>query len=296
MIKTRPTMADVAKRADVSKTTVSHVIHGTRFVSDDTTRRVSAAITELGYVPSAVARSLVTKQTGTIGMVIPDASNYHFGEMVRGVDDIELPDGPERRKIIEYCRRLCEVGEAVGCRYIQMVSGVTFAGLPWATIRKETARGLGEMTDIAAEYGLVVSYEPLAWRTVWSVNQGLEVIAEAARPNIGLLVDGFHSFAGGDDLEAIRKLDPEMITTFHIGDAEHRQGDGWIDDDRTAFPGDGIVPLGEIARAVVDTGYDGLVSDEVYPRLFSDRSAKRIAATLKSKADAVLDSVSDTRG
>ena len=212
------------------------------------------------------------------------------------VDDIDLPEGPERRKVVKFCRRLCEVGQAVGCRYIQMVSGVTFAGLPWTTIRKETARGLREMADIAAEYGLVVSYEPLAWRTVWSVNQGLEVIAEAARPNIGLLVDGFHSFAGGDDLEAIRKLDPEMITTFHIGDAEHRQGDGWIDDDRTAFPGDGIVPLGEIARAVVDTGYDGLVSDEVYPRLFSDRSAKRIAATLKSKADAVLDSVSDTRG
>ena len=105
MIKTRPTMADVAKRADVSKTTVSHVIHGTRFVSDDTTRRVSAAITELGYVPSAVARSLVTKQTGTIGMVIPDASNYHFGEMVRGVEDVLLP--------ANYSLILCSTDEVV---------------------------------------------------------------------------------------------------------------------------------------------------------------------------------------
>jgi sugar phosphate isomerase/epimerase len=152
------------------------------------------------------------------------------------------------------------------------------------------------MADIAAEYGLVVSYEPLAWRTVWSVNQGLEVIAEAARPNVGLLVDGFHSFAGGDELEAIRGLDPEIITTFHVGDAEPRQGDEWVDDDRTAFPGDGIVPVRDIARAVLDTGYDGLVSDEVYPTLFSDWSAKRIAATLKSKADAVLASVIETRG
>ena len=148
-----------------------------------------------------------------------------------------------------------------------------------------------EVADIAAEYDLRVSYEPLAWRTVWSVNQGLEVIEEADRPNVGLLVDAFHAFAGGDDLEAIRKLDPEIITTFHMGDAGPRQGDQWSDDDRTVMPGEGIVPAREIAQAVLDTGYDGLISDEVFPTLFSDWSAERIAKTLKAGVDAILASL-----
>ena len=207
------------------------------------------------------------------------------------IDDIDLPEGPERQQMIRFCRRMCEVAQALDCRNIQMVSGVLYEGLPWPTIRRETARGLREMADIAAEYGLRVSYEPLAWRTVWSVKQGLEVIEEADRPNVGLLVDAFHAFAGGDDVEAIRKLDPEIITTFHLGDAGPRQGDQWSDDDRTVMLGEGIVPAREITEAVLDTGYDGLISDEVFPTLFSDWSAERIARTLKAGADAILASL-----
>ena len=212
------------------------------------------------------------------------------------VDDIELPEGPKRKPVVEFCRRLCGIGQVLGCGYVQMVSGVAHAGMPWTTIRKETARGLRELADIAAEYGLVVSYEPLAWRLVRTVNQGLEVIQEAGRPNIGLLVDGFHAFAGGDDLEAIRALDPKIISNFHLGDAGPRKRAEWSDDDRTVMPGDGIVPLKEITGAVLDTGYDGLVSDEVFPTLFSDWSPRRIAATLKAKADAVLAAAVEAQG
>ncbi|MCE1831202.1 LacI family DNA-binding transcriptional regulator, partial [Enterobacter hormaechei] len=52
------TIKDVAKRAGVSTTTVSHVINKTRFVAEDTKAAVWAAIKELNYSPSAVARSL----------------------------------------------------------------------------------------------------------------------------------------------------------------------------------------------------------------------------------------------
>ena len=147
------------------------------------------------------------------------------------------------------------------------------------------------MADIAAEYGLMVSYEPLAWRTVWGVNQGLEIMQEAGRPNVGLLVDAFHAYAAGDDIEAIRRLDPGTIATVHLGDAVPRQGDAWADEDRTAMPGDGIVPIVETMRAVLDTGYDGLVSDEVFPNRFGDWGPTRIAKTLKAKADSILASL-----
>lgn len=52
------TIKDVAKRANVSTTTVSHVINKTRFVAEETRNAVWAAIKELHYSPSAVARSL----------------------------------------------------------------------------------------------------------------------------------------------------------------------------------------------------------------------------------------------
>ena len=212
-------------------------------------------------------------------------------QSVVAVDDIDLPDGPERDRVIENCHRLCGIAQTLRCRNIQMVSGVTFSGLPWPDVRRETARGLRQMADIAAEYGLMVSYEPLAWRTVWGVSQGLEIMQEAGRSNVGLLVDAFHAFAAGDDIEAIRKLDPGVIATVHLGDALARQGDAWADEDRTAMPGDGIVPIAETMRAVLDTGYAGLISDEVFPDRFGDWGPTRIARTLKGKADSILGSL-----
>lgn len=87
MIK-RPNISDVARLAQVSKSTVSHVLNGTRFVEEATRQRVMEAVTHLDYRPSLAARSLTTKRTGTIGMVISDASNQFFSDMLRGVEDV----------------------------------------------------------------------------------------------------------------------------------------------------------------------------------------------------------------
>jgi len=78
---------DVALKANVSTTTVSHVVNSTRFVSDKVRHEVELAIRELNYVPSAVARSLKSNTTKTIGMLIPNCSNPYFAEIVRSVED-----------------------------------------------------------------------------------------------------------------------------------------------------------------------------------------------------------------
>jgi len=88
----RPTMGDVAARAGVSKTTVSHVINDTRFVEEETKQRVLQAIAELGYRPSVVARSLTTNRTETIGVIVSDSSNYFFAEVLRGIEDVLRPE------------------------------------------------------------------------------------------------------------------------------------------------------------------------------------------------------------
>ncbi|HXE22865.1 MAG TPA: substrate-binding domain-containing protein [Rhodoferax sp.] len=81
------TIKDVALRAGVSVSTVSHVVNGTRKISTSTHERVDEAIRELAYVPSAVARSLKSNTTRTLGMLIPNSSNPYFAEIVRMVED-----------------------------------------------------------------------------------------------------------------------------------------------------------------------------------------------------------------
>jgi LacI family transcriptional regulator len=77
----------VAARAGVSKTTVSHVMNGTRFVHPETRTKVETAIAELGYYPSSIARSLTTRKTATIAVVVSDISNPFFTAVVRGIED-----------------------------------------------------------------------------------------------------------------------------------------------------------------------------------------------------------------
>lgn len=87
----RATINDVAKRAGVSKTTVSHVINNTRFVEEETKQRVLQVISAIGYYPSLVARSLTTNRTGVIGVVVSDVTNSFFGDLLRGVEDVLQP-------------------------------------------------------------------------------------------------------------------------------------------------------------------------------------------------------------
>ena len=87
------TIKDVAKRANVSFTTVSHVINNTRPVSADAASRVNAAIADLAYFPSDVARALQSKRTRTIGMIVTTTSNPFFGEVIRGVEKASFDQG-----------------------------------------------------------------------------------------------------------------------------------------------------------------------------------------------------------
>ncbi|NMC45247.1 MAG: LacI family transcriptional regulator [Chloroflexi bacterium] len=84
---------DVAERAKVSITTVSHVINQTRYVSDDLTERVRKAMEELDYHPNSLARGLRSGKTKTIGLVIPDISNQFFAEISRKIEDKGYENG-----------------------------------------------------------------------------------------------------------------------------------------------------------------------------------------------------------
>jgi LacI family transcriptional regulator len=87
------TIKDVARLAGVSTTTVSHVLNGTRFVSDDLRVRVVEAMDRLNYHPNVLARSLRRGETRTIGLIVPDQANPFFAEVARTVEDTGFQNG-----------------------------------------------------------------------------------------------------------------------------------------------------------------------------------------------------------
>lgn len=69
------TMKDIARLAQVSTSTVSHVINNSRFVSEEIRAKVQRVVKELNYTPSALARSLKVNETKTIGLLVTATSN-----------------------------------------------------------------------------------------------------------------------------------------------------------------------------------------------------------------------------
>lgn len=81
------TIKDVAEKAGVSITTVSHVINKTRFVSEELIKRVEAAIEELHYQPNPLGRGLRKGQTYAIAVLLPDPGNPFFQMVARGIEE-----------------------------------------------------------------------------------------------------------------------------------------------------------------------------------------------------------------
>jgi transcriptional regulator with XRE-family HTH domain len=88
-----PTIADVARVAQVDKSTVSRALNGTGRVSEETRQRIIAAATELGYRPSRLAQGFRSGSSTTIGVVIGSLSDPGTTDLVSGVLEISDPAG-----------------------------------------------------------------------------------------------------------------------------------------------------------------------------------------------------------
>ena len=82
-----PTIVDVANRAGVAAITVSRVVNDSGPVSPQVRARVEQAIAETGYVPNSVARSLRSRRTDTLALIVPDITNPFFTTVARGAED-----------------------------------------------------------------------------------------------------------------------------------------------------------------------------------------------------------------
>lgn len=89
-----PSIADVAVAAGVSKATVSRVLNNTSpYLRAETRQRVEQAIAELGFRPSSIARSLTSRRTHTVGLLISDVGNPFYADVIHGVEDRAIDHG-----------------------------------------------------------------------------------------------------------------------------------------------------------------------------------------------------------
>ena len=87
------TIYDIAKKANVSISTVSRVFNGSPLVCKKTKKKVQKIIEEMNYIPSAIARSLVCQSSKTIGLIVSDVTNPFFTDAIDGIESILSSQG-----------------------------------------------------------------------------------------------------------------------------------------------------------------------------------------------------------
>ena len=214
---------------------------------------------------------------------------------INSIEHITFRNGDDYQVIKNQCRELSEIASAIGCPSIVVVPGrIPASGATRKEVIDESVRVLNELCDIAEEYDVSLAFEFLGQTdcTVQTLDLADEIVRSTNRQNLGLVIDSFHFYAGGSTIEMIEALDPNLLTVFHINDAEDRSREE-LNDSHRLLPGLGILPLRQIIGAFNRIGYDRVASVEIFRPEYWDMDPIALARDAHAATKSVLSGLSE---
>lgn len=197
---------------------------------------------------------------------------------INSIERVTFRDKAGHARLLEECQELCRIASEINCPYIVVVPSPLPAGKTPADAVEESVRVLDELGQMAERFGVALAFEFLGQPacSVQTLEQAAGIVKRLARPNVGLVIDSFHFYAGGSRIESIDELDARKLFIFHINDAENLPREQLTDSHRL-LPGLGILPLQEIVRALRRIGYDRVTSVEIFRPEYWKRDPKELA-------------------
>ncbi|WIJ25069.1 bifunctional sugar phosphate isomerase/epimerase/4-hydroxyphenylpyruvate dioxygenase family protein [Devosia sp. RR2S18] len=190
--------------------------------------------------------------------------------------DFEALPEPQRQKAFDRAERKFDLMGELGTDLVLVCSNVS----PLARGGVDRAAAdFHELGERAAKRNIRVGYEALAWgRHISDHRDAWEIVRRADHPNIGLILDSFHTLSRKIDPESIRAIPGDKIFLVQLADAPLIDMDllYWSRHFRN-MPGEGDLPVVPFMRAVAATGYDGPLSLEIFNDQFRAGSPRAIA-------------------
>jgi 4-hydroxyphenylpyruvate dioxygenase len=215
-----------------------------------------------------------------------DGSPRDVGRMVRDARlaitlfqpfrDFEGLPEPQRTRALDRAERKFDVMQELGTDLMLICSNVSPLSLGGID---RAAADFHELGERAAKRGLRVGYEALAWgKHINDHRDAWEIVRRADHPNVGLILDSFHTLARKIDVESIRAIPRDKIFIVQLADAPLIDMDYlyWSRHFR-CMPFQGDLPVKDFMNAVAATGYDGYLSLEIFNDQFRGGSPKSIA-------------------
>jgi len=198
--------------------------------------------------------------------------------------------GSEYTQIEARLHELGKIAQAIGCPTLVVVpSPLPDRNMPWIDVVNEYIKVLRDMSDIARQYNIKLSFEFLGfgWCSMRTPRAAFEIIQKADCDNIGITIDAAHFYSGGGLMSELDQLDPQRIFTFHLDDLEDRPKEAMTDGSRL-LPGLGVVPLNDICARLKHIGYAGPCSIELFRPEYWDWDPQDLAMKARAAAIKVL--------
>ncbi|WP_046728421.1 bifunctional sugar phosphate isomerase/epimerase/4-hydroxyphenylpyruvate dioxygenase family protein [Streptomyces humi] len=193
-------------------------------------------------------------------------------DLYQPLRDIEaVPEGEFGRNLRRARHKFELMGE-LGADTVLVCSSVSPSAVDDDAL---AARQLSELASLAADFGIRVAYEALAWgRHVSTYDHAWRIVEAAGHPALGTCLDSFHILSRGSDPKGIEDIPGEKIFFLQLADAPLLAMDvlQWSRHYR-CFPGQGGFDVAGLVRHVLRTGYDGPLSLEVFNDVFRQAEA-----------------------
>jgi 2-keto-myo-inositol isomerase len=210
---------------------------------------------------------------------------------INSIEHVTFRDADAYESIKAECEELSQIAANIGCPFIVVVPGkLPNSGASRTEVVAESVRVLSELCDIATRHDVGLAFEFLGQTdcSVQTLDLAHEIVRATDRPNLGLVIDSFHFYAGGSTLEMIEAVDPKLIYVFHINDAENLPREQLLDKHRL-LPGLGILPLREMIAAFRRIGYDTVASVEIFRPEYWDRDPFALAREAREATKQLLE-------
>ena len=208
---------------------------------------------------------------------------------INSIEHITFRNAADFALIKAECEELCQIADAIDCPFVVVVPGKLPERASREQIITESVRVLNELADIAAKHNVALAFEFLGQAdcSVQTLELCNEIVEQTNRPNVGLVIDSFHFYAGNSSIESISTVNPDSICIFHINDSEDFPKEELTDAHRL-YPGEGILPLREIKRELDKIGYDRTVSIEIFRPEYWERDPFEVASEARAATIEVL--------
>ena len=150
------------------------------------------------------------------------------------------------------------------------------------------AQNIRQVAEVARQFQLKVAAEFVRSSTFMaSLTTALRLHREAAHPNFGILFDCYHFWSGPSKMEDMDLIRPGEIIHAHLNDTQDLPRE-FLDLQSRVVPGDGVAPLAKILRKLVDRGYSGPISVELFLSKYQMADPFELAKEIRLKSEATF--------